>query len=284
MLCEIVTDTYGIQLPPRYEIRRLSPEIEPWMRALTAYIQILDLRLFAPLCKDRQPVKRLLEDNPKRKTPNLHCLENGLSYGIFDKEYQFKRPESVATGGAVYWHELDPDDPDLEVTGQQRLLDAMDFPLVSFALSHDKTDPFPTEVLDLMAQFIPEYEYSGILVPTANSSNENKQTEEEAKKGEVLVRGGTATRRDYVGRGLMKSLCHFVMHDAHARGFKRIEILAAHAASSKVWLNPPTPYRAELVAETDLREGEIEVNGEKVKPFSSLDPGPYQIIAIHLVN
>ncbi|KAI8623382.1 hypothetical protein F5Y19DRAFT_468541 [Xylariaceae sp. FL1651] len=281
MPCDVVTDTYSVRLPARYEIRRLGPEIEPWIRALAAYILMLDFQIFSPLYKDRQLVRRLLEDNPKRKASGLHCLKSGLSYRIFDKEYQFKKPESIATGGAVYWHEIDPKEPNLEITGPQRLLDAMDFPLISFALSCDKADPTPPEVYAATSQFIEEYEYTRTLAPTASSSNSEV---EELKKGEVLVRSGTATRRDYLGHGLMKSLSHFVMHDAHARGFKKIEILVLHDAVSKVWSNPPAPYTAEVVAQTDIREGEVEVDGKKIKPFSGLDLGLYRNIAVHLVG
>ncbi|KAI3327275.1 hypothetical protein HD806DRAFT_388404 [Xylariaceae sp. AK1471] len=284
MPCEVVTESYGVKLPARYEIRRLGPEVEPWLRALTSYVLILDLRTFAPLYKDRQPVKRLLEDDPKRKTSSLHSLESGLSYGIFDKDYQFKRPESSATGGAVYWHEIDPNDPDLEVTGPQRLLDAMDFPLVSIALSYDKANPMPPEVLADSVQLIPEQTYMRMLAPTASSPDEKKKKTEEPNKGEVLARGGTATRRDYSGQGLMKSLSHFVMHEAHARGFKRIEVTVASEAVSRVWRNPPAPYRAEIVAQTDIRQGEIEVDGKIIKPFSSIEEGPYQNIAVYLVD
>ncbi|KAI1814580.1 hypothetical protein GGS20DRAFT_403938 [Poronia punctata] len=280
MPCELVTETYGVQLPARYELRRLDPDIEPWLRALSAYVLLLDLPIYTPLYKDRQPIKRLLEDNRKRKAAQLHCVESGLSYGIFDKEYRYKRPESAATGGAVYWHEIDPDDPDLEETGQQKLLEAIDFPIVCAALSYDKAIPIPPEVMEGVVGFIPEYNYPRTFLAASLSSVGYKP--ETPKRGEVLVRGGTMTRRDYVGRGLMTAISRFIMHDAHVRGFKKIDMPMANASVSKIWLNPPAPYRAELVVDIDIRENEVEIDGKMVRLFSEAKSGLFQFAILHL--
>jgi hypothetical protein len=215
-----------------------------------------------------------------RKPVLLHCLQSGLSYGIFDKEYRFKRPESVATGRAIYWHEIDSHDPSIEEAGRQRLLGAMDSPLVSFALSYDKAVPLPPGVAAALAQFIPEYKHLR-TIGSAGSSNAGKMTEE-PRKGEVLIRGGIGTRKEYLGQGLMKAISYYVMHDAHARGFKKIEISVANAIVSKVWLSPPVPYWAELIYDRDLRQGEVEIEGKMVKLFSALDSGFFQVITIYL--
>ncbi len=73
----------------------------------------------------------------------LPSVQTGLVFGIFDKTYQFRRPESQLTGGAVYFSEFDEDDPKIEIGGRQRLSEAMDFPLVSYASSYDGGDPRP---------------------------------------------------------------------------------------------------------------------------------------------
>jgi len=102
-------------------------------------------------------MKRLPENNCIRKLTVLHCLESGLSYSIFDKEHRLERSESVATGGAVYWHDIDSDDLAIKETGCQRLLDAMNLPLVSFVLRYDKAVPLLPEVAATSARFIREH-------------------------------------------------------------------------------------------------------------------------------
>ncbi|PTU20609.1 hypothetical protein P175DRAFT_0557294 [Aspergillus ochraceoroseus IBT 24754] len=32
-----------------------------------------------------------------------HQIASGLSYGVFDKEYKFNRPQSAPSGGALCW-------------------------------------------------------------------------------------------------------------------------------------------------------------------------------------
>ncbi|KAI0162195.1 hypothetical protein GGR57DRAFT_453377 [Xylariaceae sp. FL1272] len=280
---DIISDTYGVPLPSRYEIRRVGPEFEPWLRVLSRYIQLLDTRVFGPMYKNRQPVRKILLENAKNevKSGTLHCLKGGMSYAIFDKEYKFKRPESVATGGGVYWHEIDPDEPGLEATGQQRLLDAMDFPPVAMALSFDKADKMPSEAFAENVAFIPEFELQRQVAEAKAKPAPDAAIPE---KGEVLVRAGTATRREYTGQGLMKALSHFVMHDAHARGFKRIEIDVIHQATSRLWLNPPLPYRGELVNRLHLKEAELEIGGKIIKPFVASEVDYEDEITVHLTG
>ncbi len=33
----------------------------------------------------------------------MHQIASGHSLGVFDREYQFRRPESASTGGKLYW-------------------------------------------------------------------------------------------------------------------------------------------------------------------------------------
>ena len=58
-----------------------------------------------------------------------------MSFGIFDTQYKFKRPESASTQGKLYW-----DENDLDSDGAA-LLQQMDFPLVSVALAYDGSQP-----------------------------------------------------------------------------------------------------------------------------------------------
>jgi hypothetical protein len=54
---------------------------------------------------------------------------------VFDTQYKFKRSESVATGGKLYW-----DEKDFEVDSKI-LLEQTGFPLCSVALSYDLIVP-----------------------------------------------------------------------------------------------------------------------------------------------
>ncbi|KAI1493989.1 hypothetical protein F5X96DRAFT_79270 [Biscogniauxia mediterranea] len=271
MASELVTETYGVHLPPRFEIRRLGTNVEKWVGAMGAYSLVFNSRLFAPLYKDRQPVKRVLDDHAKRPAPYLHSIKSGLSYGIYDKEYRFKRPESAATGGALYWHELDPNDPDLETpSGRQKLLDAMDFPLVSVAYSHDAADPLPREAVAQLCEYIPEFgpllAHVGSLIAASASPGVLAPLGDETRpRGQVLARGGTGTREDYVGRGLMRALAHFVMRDARARGYAQIQIGTSHERVHGVWSRPPAPFKATIDLLIDPREAEIPVDGHEGK-------------------
>ena len=62
---------------------------------------------------------------------NTHQIDCGMSFGIFDLEYKFRRPESAASGGTLYWV------PDDGVTDGSKLLKQMDFPLFTIALAYD---------------------------------------------------------------------------------------------------------------------------------------------------
>ena len=63
-----------------------------------------------------------------------HQIDSGMSFGIFDLEY--KRPESAATRGKLYW-----DEKELHIDGPT-LLKQMDFPLCSVALAYDGINEF----------------------------------------------------------------------------------------------------------------------------------------------
>ncbi|KAI1328166.1 hypothetical protein F5Y16DRAFT_369600 [Xylariaceae sp. FL0255] len=285
MKSEVVTNTYGIEFPPRYEIRRLSPEIGLWLHDFSRYVVIIETPLFGPIYKNRHPCRKLLTAKNLERPTLTHALESGLSYGLFDKEYQWKRPESAATGGAVYWDEIDPEDPDLEVAGPQRLLDAMDFPLAALSLSHDKTHVQSAEAIAADIAFLPEYADFGVIKkPASKPQDEEETTKDLIKPGEVLMRCGTTTKRDYGGQGLMKLMACFVTRDAHARGFKRIEVPIINEAVVKIYLNPPPPFTAELTQVVNVRDGEVERDGKMIKPFAESITKRYCHITVYLAS
>lgn len=125
-------------LPSRYEIRTLGPEHAEWAGAIVAHSNIFHSTVFPVIYPDNKTARfnaatrfgqYLLE----------HQINSGLSLGIFDKEYQYRRADSAATGGKFYW-----DVEDDQATAEE-LLEAMDFPLVSVALAYDGKNPLDME-------------------------------------------------------------------------------------------------------------------------------------------
>jgi hypothetical protein len=258
-----VTDLHGVQLPARYEIRRLEPQHEEWVSALTAHANIYQ-GWFGDLY-DGQRAKIALRFGRNFLGNYRRTLKGGLAYGIFDKEYQFKRPESTTTGGALYWSEFDENDPNLELDGRKKLSDAMDFPLVSHAMAYDASDPECARVLfQSLGEEFPDMVYVfGAKPPGMPEHNNN----EKPKRGEVIGRNGTATADGYTGKGLMKALAHFMMHEANANGYKKISIDNTSVAVHHVYSNPPAPYSANVLIEYHAQDHEVDVDGKKIKVF-----------------
>lgn len=86
--------------------------------------------------------------------------------------------------------------------------------------------------------------------------------------GEVVRRGGTATRQDYAGFGLAKGMARWHLWEMKGRGFSGYQITTAHPGLSRVFLGVEGPFRAGLVSragvgEVVVRDGE----GGVVRPF-----------------
>ncbi|CAO2653857.1 Nn.00g105900.m01.CDS01 [Neocucurbitaria sp. VM-36] len=67
----------------------------------------------------------------------LHQINSGLSFGVFDTEYEYETEEAKKVGGKLYWDRNEPsieEEQGLKAEGD-RLLAQMDFPLISVALS-----------------------------------------------------------------------------------------------------------------------------------------------------
>src|SRR5258708_2622357 len=125
-----VTPHNPTKLSSRFEIRKLTSEHVMWAAAIIIHSNVH----YSPIWSVVYP-----ENKADRCYKGLsattylieHQIDSGLSYGVFDTQYKFKRPESAITGGKLYW-----DEKDLSVTKEQ-LLEQMDFPLVSIAMSYD---------------------------------------------------------------------------------------------------------------------------------------------------
>jgi hypothetical protein len=195
-----------------------------------------------------------------------HSINSGLSYAIFDSEYQFLRPESAASGGRLYWDELDPEARGFEASGRQEMVARMDFPLVCIALSVDAFDRMPDGASEAFYDFMPMVrDLSNFL---AGADGRPKGSWEPARTGEVLLRSGCVTKPGYERRGLMSALNRFVMLEARARAYRGIRVGVASPSVYRNWMKPPPGCRSSVVAYLDLWALELEdEEGNMVRPY-----------------
>lgn len=90
-------------LAPQYEIRLLEPEHEEWARAICTHTNIFHSPLW-PVVYPENKTQRAYHIFQTSYYIINHQIDSGKSLGFFDKEYQYKRPASVATGGKLYWN------------------------------------------------------------------------------------------------------------------------------------------------------------------------------------
>jgi len=246
--------------PARYEIRQLTSADLEVAAALIAHTNMFYSPVWSVLYASRA-TELTLAMATKGIYLIQHQIDSGLSYGVFDTQYQYKRAESAATGGKLYW-----DYSNTTVDGAT-LLEQIDSPLVSVALSYDQFDPLDMSRLVETVKLLPQF---GILYGALEAADKRNPADWSATAaGQVLMRNGTSTRVDYEGKGLMKGLAHWLIREAALKGFRAIQIESAHDAVSQTWLHPPAPFTAELISSfhTDTYE-EDGPNGEKVNPFT----------------
>ncbi|KAF4947528.1 hypothetical protein FSARC_13946 [Fusarium sarcochroum] len=269
-----VTDLHGVELPARYEIRRLEKKHGDWVNALTRHAGFYGSEVWAPLYVGM--ARRLTLQSYKVNKGQVDVmLAKNLSYGIFDKEYEFKRPESAATGGAVYWNDLDEWDGTKEFDGRRELRDAMDFPMVSVVISVDDADQPPKVVPGTSPVGIPHGHFYFAACEQAAAAQgvlPDGNSDIMLEPGVILGRRGTATSDGHSGKGFMKALSQFIIHQARADGFKEIQMHAQSQAVFHVWTNLPSPYRVEVKFKTNLADFETEIDGKMIKPFEK-SPG-----------
>ncbi|KAI1385387.1 uncharacterized protein F4822DRAFT_412921 [Hypoxylon trugodes] len=263
----LVRDTHGVALPSRYEIRLITPDLANKILALIYFNNFFESSVWSGIYEG-QLVKKALETYHASKAfyqmPEL-VPNNGLSYCIWDKEFVFKKPESAAVGGACYWDDFDLNDPDLEVNGKQKLLDALDFPIVSFGLSIDKFAPGDMREWEALMKVLPLNK--GLKDYYAAHDPRPKGSWEPTATGQVIDRVGTGTREAYQGQGIMKALAKFIMLEMKARGYRAIQISCGDARVHHVWTNPPPPFRSSTLVSLPMWFYEIEEDGKKIRPY-----------------
>lgn len=231
-------------LPSRYEIRTLGPEHAEWARAI-----VMHSTCFASPVWSKMQVyaegKTALCYRLFRATVYLmdHQVRSGLSLGIFDREYEFRRPESAASEGMLHWN-LDDDTAD-----EATLRDQMDFPLVSVALAYDSFFALDAARVAPVLEVLPALAVRNRTLEARDTRGPTSiQTWQATGPGQVIFRNGTATKAGEGGHGFMKALAHAMMRKAAADGFRGIQILCLHDAVNAVWTHPPAPFRADIVA------------------------------------
>ncbi|KAF3011012.1 hypothetical protein E8E13_010842 [Curvularia kusanoi] len=237
-------------LDPRYEIRQLEPKHVEWAAAIVSHSNSFYSNLWPAIYHSRNG-RDAIQLGLDAVYLVEHQINSGLSFGVFDTQYVFKREESKATDGRLYWDMSEPsvqEELGLEAEAQ-RLLQQMDLPLVSVALSYDAHAPLDMDKMQPLLAALPHF---GTLYHILEDGD-TRDPETWKAKGprEVLMRNATSTRRDYEGQGIMSGLARWLMREADVRGFRGIQIEAVADAVTYVWSTAETPYQGTIVSEFD---------------------------------
>jgi hypothetical protein len=257
-------------LPSRYEIRRLAPEHSQWVCAILCHSNVFHSTIFPHVYPEAKGARF---NDMMRAAPYLvdHQISAGLSLGLFDKEFQYKKADSALTNGKFYW------DPENNEYSGEGLLEAMDFPLVSIALSYDGVDALDSARIAPLIATLPVfgtcYGQLDALDPRPLDSWRPAK-----RRGEILMRNGTSTRHEYEGKGVMGSLARYLMRDAAAKGYKAVNIECFNDAVTHVWSEPPSPFKGEIISSFRTDEHEEYQDGDKVKPFASANDIAKQLV------
>lgn len=252
--------TNPTNLPSRYEIRKLAPEHSQWAAAIVCHSNLFHSTVFPHVYPEAKGARF---NNMMKEAGYLvdHQISSGLSLGVFDKEYQYRKADSATTNGKFYW------DPENNDHSGEELLEAMDFPLASVALSYDGIDPLDSARIGQLVATLPIfgtiYHQLDVLDPRPLDSWKPAK-----QRGEILMRNATSTRREYEGKGLMAALARYLMRDAAGRGYKAINIECLNDAVTYVWSKPPSPFKGEIIASFMTDEYEEDQDGEKIKPMA----------------
>jgi hypothetical protein len=120
----------------------------PWAAAIVIHNNMFHSPVWPVIYPDEK-TKRAQQGMAAADYLIRHQIESGMSFGIFDKQYDYKRPESALTQGKLYW---DPNDIKSDGASLQQ---QMDFPLVSVALSYDGFNPLDMQRLMVLVEILP---------------------------------------------------------------------------------------------------------------------------------
>ncbi|KAK4934483.1 hypothetical protein LTR10_024265 [Elasticomyces elasticus] len=251
----VATSTNPSNLPARYEIRRLTEEHLPWIIAIGFHSN----GFYSPIWPVTYPDsgERIIRGFPAGDYLYRHQVVSGHSFGIFDLEYKFKREKSKPHG-KLYW-----DLNKLDATPEE-LLEQMDFPLISIAMSYDGINELDFGKMGPLMAILPAF---GTIYGMVIEKDPRKDSWKPTRPKQVLLRNATSTRHDAEGKGLTRKLADFLMRYAAEEGFQSIQIETAHDAVCKTWSNPPAPFKSTVICDFNTQDAveEKQVNGETVK-------------------
>ncbi|KAI1335638.1 hypothetical protein F5Y15DRAFT_242737 [Xylariaceae sp. FL0016] len=265
-MTEIITDTRGVVLPARYQIRRIDGCIRDWVISMGIEgFMLRDDSLWKPIL----PYPKV--GNALRAFTYLaghydHSIYSGLSYCIVDTQYTFRRPESVSVGGWLYWDELDPDSHDFERKGRKKMVYAMDFPIVCIALAFDAFSQRDYQATTDMLQLIPLQSQLGAFLGSVDPRP--YETWGPTDYGQVLIRSGCVTKPGYEGRGLGTALNHFVMLEAKALGYRGLSVGLGNRSILRSYTHAPRGCRAQVLAHWNFEDVQLEdEEGAIIMPY-----------------
>lgn len=277
-------------LPDGYYICQLRPEHLPWVQAIVAHTMSFDSPVWSRVdYPDGGPTQRAYDMYHAMETSSLRSIKSGLSYGVFWAGHRPKssseipdHAKSVNTDtdnssiSTLHWDFTNPH------ATRAQLLEQMDFPLVSIAMSKDAAES-STTLNPLLHSTSPSSSsatttnhkpWAAIVDGHRDISDTLKALDPRAPslysptvKGLVARRSGTHTRGDHANRGLAKALAHFIMRKVlRELGYQAILIHAGGEGLNRVWLNPPPGegFHAEEVSKFDTKGYVRDGDGKKV--------------------
>jgi len=294
-----MTNPNPIDLPPRFQVRKLDQSHADWTKAVLAHSNLYHSPVWSKIYPDNHDgakPARLYKFYQALHELVTTTIAEGYSYGVFDTEYRFKNPDSAATGGRVYWDDSDfnsnsNSNTNINISGEE-LLSQIDTPLISVALAFDGASPRDNARIYgpiLGRDVLPVFAHVFAALDRADTRPEDDETRKPRGLKEVLFRAGTATRADYLGLGIARALGWWLLRKARrddlpgdrdgdegmgngGMGFKRgMQVGYGHAAVERIFLDPALRREGFVgvkVAGVDLGGVEVEVedgDGEEKK-------------------
>jgi hypothetical protein len=179
-----------------------------------------------------------------------HQIESGMSFGVFDDEYEYKTAEGKAAGGKLLWDANEVvEGASLKEEGE-RLAKQMDFPLVSVALSYDAANPLDMSRMQELMDILPHF---GLVFHILGDGDKRDPESWKATgPGQVLMRNATSTRCEYEGQGIMGGMARWLMREAASKGYRGVNIECLADAVTHVWSKPQAPFKGGVVSEFDM--------------------------------
>jgi hypothetical protein len=266
----LATDPSG-----RYEIRQLTNEDIPWASAILCHSNLYHSPVWPKINPEFSNVDSVRKLHAACADLVQPSIESGMSFGAFDTQYSFQRPESAKTNGALYWDDA-PDNATPE-----EIEDRMDFPLVSVAMAYDQWKPLDFSKLADFFAIIPFFA-TGVHIMDEFLDKRDPNSWSAKGPKEVLMRTGTSTRHSCEGKGVMRWLAHWLMRNAAGEGYRLISADSFNGGMKHVWTHPPEPFKAEVVCSFRTDEWEEEgLDGNKIKPYANAKETVCRI-ALHL--